>query len=270
MASQDDIGKFQNIFADPSSLIGDELAGRAGRERSTVEGLLDPIDLLGLGKPAKTELQQLQEKIFGARFEGPALQNFLPEALRVRNINPFLDAGINNLSQLLLNPGGINPLLGQSTEERIQSETGLVNQNFENIKAEQAGQAARTNVPVSLKGALSKALDTAQARASREVTQNAVAESEDLRRGDVGQTFNLLDTILNFVSSGRGQAVGGLGAAGQLNLQAQNAQAQQNAALSAGIGSLAQSLSSGFGNNNTVSPGPALTNIPQNPGNTSF
>lgn len=224
--------------------LGDSLARQSGRERNTWEGFLDPLDLLQLGDPIKSPLEMALENIGAARFENPEIQMpFLPAVLRTQNINRFLDPAIKQLGQLLTNPGGIGSNLQSAIAPRLEAERAQIGQNFQNIKSEAAGSAARTNTPVSLKGALSKALDTAEARAQRQAGQQAVAESEEIRRQDVPQAFNILDAILQFTSSGRGQAVSGLGGAGQLDLQSRGIQQQQNAAALAGLGSLANSLS---------------------------
>jgi hypothetical protein len=186
-------------------------------------------------------------------FRGHTPQKFLPPALRWPQTGDILSTGVSNLGQLLRDPGGVSPTLFDAIEGRREQESQQISQNFENIRQEQAGQAARTNLPVSLKGALSKALDTAQARAERSSTQRAVSESEALRRQDLGQTFNLFDSILQFLSSGRGQATSGLRAAGQLEFGSKLLGDRDDAAALAGLGSALSTLGSGRrGGNDTT------------------
>jgi len=224
--------------------IGDWMASKSGRDRKSWQTLFDPLDLLMLGDPVQTPLQKALQDIGSARFDNPEIQSpFLPRALQTQNINPYLVQGMQNLGGLIQNPGGTSEWLQGNIASRLGAEKQNIAQSMAGTRSEVSGSAARSNTPVSLKNALSSALDTAQARANRQAEQQAVSESEQLRRQDIPQTFNLLDTILQYVSSGRGQAVQGLKGAGQLDLQSRGMQQQQTAGVMAGLGSLAGSLS---------------------------
>jgi hypothetical protein len=198
-------------------------------------------------------LEKSLSKLANARFEESPIQRLLPPSLRIDQTGGFLRSGIQGIGDLISDPSGVSPRLSEAISARRGQEAANIEQNFQNIQQEQAGQAARTNLPVSLKGALSKALDTAQARAQRVSEQKAVSESEALRRQDVGQTFNILDSILQFLSSGRGQVIRGLGGAAQLAGGQQILGDQSNAALVAGLGSALSTLGSGRrGGNDTT------------------
>jgi hypothetical protein len=85
-------------------------------------------------------------------------------------------------------------------------------------------------------------LNIAQEGAQRGARESALASTDISKRKDLSQTFNILDAILQFVSSGRGQAIQGLQASGQLDLLAQQRQQQQRAAGIAAIGSALGSI----------------------------
>lgn len=151
-----------------------------------------------------------------APFESEFFQRFLPPSLRLGRTGPILGTGIEGLGELIRRPGGLSPGVSEAILPRLAQESESIAQNFRGIQAQQAGRAARQNVPVSIKTALESALDVAQERAQRGTRRAALAESEELRRLDLGKTFDILDAILQFASSGRGQAIQGLGAAGRL------------------------------------------------------
>jgi len=87
---------------------------------------------------------------------------------------------------------------------------------------------------VSIKGALQSALDIAQERAQRGARGEALAASDTMRRADLEQVYQLLNTILQFQQAGRGTATQGLA-------QGAATQAQNQAAIIAAIGSLMSS-----------------------------
>ena len=162
-------------------------------------------------------------------------ERYLPPALRSASIGPTLQSGISGIGELIRNPGGLNPAVADAIRARLAAESGNIAQSYRGIASNQAGAAARGNLPVSIKGALQSALDIAQERAQRGARQEALGESEALRREDLNRTFAILDAILQFMQSGRGGAITGLGQAASF---AQNRQASNLA----GIGSLLESL----------------------------
>ncbi len=183
-------------------------------------------------------------KLSSSPFERRPIQKLLPPSLRLKQTGGILQSGIQGIGNLIKNPGGLSPSVSGALNARLASESQNIAQNFRGIASQQAGASARGNVPVSIRAALESALNVAQERAQRGARQDALSESEGLRRQDLGQTFNIMDAILQFVSSGRGQAVSGLGAAGQLSLGQQTINNQSQAARTSAIGSLFSSFAS--------------------------
>lgn len=173
-----------------------------------------------------------------APFESGDLQRYLPAELRVGNTGPMIGAGVQGIGELLRNPGGLAPNVAEAINPRLAAESFNIAQNFRGIQSNQAGAAARGNLPVSLKGALSSALDVAQERAQRGARSEALTQSETLRRSDLEQVFNILNAILQFQQAGRGTATAGIGAGTAL-------QSQQNAATMALLSSLLTSGAQG-------------------------
>lgn len=165
------------------------------------------------------------------------LGRYLPPELR--GAGPTIGQGIQGIGELLRNPAGLGSNIESAIKPRLETEMRSIGQNFGNLRSEQAGAAARGNLPVSIKGALQKALNTNQMRAEGNARGNAIMESDQLRRGDLGQTYQLLDTILQFISSGQGQGMAGVNAANAIQSQQHQ---QSNAANTALIGSLLQAF----------------------------
>ena len=212
-------------------------------------GILDPLGaVLGTGPgPDPTAAQNALGKIAGSPFERRPIQKLLPPSLRLGRTGGFLDTGIQGIGDLIKNPGGLNPDIAAAIQARVAQESESVATNFRGLASQQAGSAARNNLPVSIRTALESALGVSQERAQRDVRRDALTESEGLRRQDLGQTFNVLDAILQFLSSGRGQSISGLGASGQLGLGQQGINSQNRAANTALIGSLVSSFAGGGG-----------------------
>ena len=181
-----------------------------------------------------TEESQLS-KLSRAPYESSDIQRFLPPELRAGAIGPALESGMSGIAELLRNPGGLSPTVSDAIRARLSEESQSIAQNFRGIGANQAGAAARGNQPMSIKGALQSALDVAQERAQRGARNEALTQSDTLRREDLGQAFKILDAILQFISSGRGQSIPGLARAAD---QSGNRQAAQ-------LASIASLLSSG-------------------------
>jgi len=183
----------------------------------------------------RTSEERAQSRFATAPYSSDVIQGFLPPALRDQFTGPMLTSGMEGIAELLRNPGGLSPGVADAIRARLAEESQSIAQNYRGIQSQQAGAAARGNVPTSIKGALQSALDVAQERAQRGARQTALTESDTLRRQDLSQVYALLDALLQFTSSGRGQATAGLGAAAQSS-------AQRQAAMMALIGNL---LSSG-------------------------
>ncbi len=173
-------------------------------------------------------------RLANASFESGTLQKFLPPSLRIGQTGEFLQSGIQGIGELIQNPGGLSPNVLDAIRPFLAQESENIQTNFRGIRANQAGGAARSNLPVSIKNALASSLDVSEERAQRGARRGAIQDSDQLRRQDLSQTFAILDSILQFLSSGRGQATQGLGAAA-------GAEAQSQAAVLSFIGSLGSS-----------------------------
>ena len=170
-----------------------------------------------------TEESQLS-KLSRAPYESSEIQRFLPPELRAGAVGPMLQSGMGGIAELLRNPGGLSPTVSDAIRQRLAAESESIAQNYRGIGSQQAGAAARGNLPVSIKGALQSALDVAQERAQRGSRREALQDSDTLRRQDLEQTYKILDAILQFISSGRGQAIPGLSTSAQLSGNRQAAQ----------------------------------------------
>ena len=175
-----------------------------------------------------------------AGFESEKTQRFLPQSLQTSQTGDILQSGIQGIGNLIQNPGSLSPQVADAIRARLSSTSEGIASDFRGIRANQAGAGARSNLPVSIRNALSSALDVAQERAQRGARRGALQDTDALRRQDLSQTFNLLDAQLQFSSSGKGQAIQGLGGAlGSAN--------QRQAAKAAGIGSAITSIGGAFG-----------------------
>lgn len=170
------------------------------------------------GTSAEKKLSDLSK----AYFESSDIQRYLPPSLRTGNTEPIFHAGIAGIGDLVRNPGGLSPGVADAIRPRLAAESQTIAQNFRGIGANQAGAAARGNLPVSIKAALEAALNTSQERAQRGARGEALMASETLRREDLERIYPLLQAILQFTGSRQGQ---GLQAGSQLAQSAQQRQA---------------------------------------------
>ena len=172
----------------------------------------------------KTTEERDLSRLSRAPYESSDIQRFLPPELRAGAIGPTLQSGLGGISELIRNPGGLSPTVADAIRQRLAAESESIAQNFRGIGSQQAGAAARGNLPVSIKSALQSALDVAQERAQRGSRREALQDSESLRRQDLERTFQILDAILQFISSGRGQSIPGLSTSASLSGNRQAAQ----------------------------------------------
>jgi len=184
---------------------------------------------------AETGAEKTLGKFANAGFDDPRKQKYLPGPLQAGNVNPYLSKGIAGIGELMSNPGGINPNISQAIAPWLANESQSISQNFRGLGQNQAGALARGNAPVSIKAALEAAMGMNQERAQRSARNEAMGQSEQLRRGDLEQTYKLLQQILGFADSGGNMALQGLGQ------NASNAVNRQ-AATQAMVGSIASSF----------------------------
>lgn len=175
--------------------------------------------LLGTESAGERELRNFST----ARFNDPDIQGFLPNALRRQFTDPILQAGIQGIGDLIRDPGGLNPNIASAIRPQLAMTSERISQNFRGIGQQQAGTFARTNAPVSIRTALESALNVEQSRSQRGARREALTQSEQLRRSDLSQTFDLLNSIFQFTQGGRGVGVQGLGQAAQSSVQRQAA-----------------------------------------------
>ena len=140
-------------------------------------------------------------------YKNPGIQKYLPPELRNQFSGPILQSGMAGLADLIRNPGGMNPNIASAIAPWLASQSQSIGQNFQGIQANQAGAAARNNLPVSIKNALSSAIDVAQERAQRGARMDAMTQSEALRREDLMKTFDLLNQLFQFTNAGRGSQI---------------------------------------------------------------
>ena len=151
------------------------------------------------------------------------IQKFLPKYMRAQYSDPIIQSGMQGIADLLQNPGSLSPNVSAAIQPQLANESQNIAQNFQNLQSNQAGAAARGNLPVSIKDALSSALGVDQERAQREARMQALSQSGQLQRSDTEQLYKLLDIINQFITSGRGGAINALGIPAQLGQQRQAA-----------------------------------------------
>ncbi len=210
-------------------------------------GLFDVIGgLFGGETGAEKELARFSTRPFTSR----STQSFLPGALRLETTDPILQSGIEGIGDLIQNPGRLAPNVGDAIRQRLATTSEGIAGNFRGIRANQAGAAARGNLPLSIRTALGSALDVAQSRAQRGARREALTDTDQLRRQDLSMIFPLLDAILQFTTAGRSAGLQGLG-------QAAQSSAQRQASTQALIGSLLGGFATGgFGGGGSPTPLP--------------
>lgn len=187
--------------------------------------------LFGGGSSGYGSVKQLA----GAHWDSERIQRYLPEVLRSGSVNPALFAGMRGITDLLEHPGRLSPTVSDAIRPQLAQESQGIAQNFRNMGANQAGAAARQNLPVSIKAALDQALNVEQARAQRGAQQNALSQSAQLQRSDLDNFFKLLDQMGNFGINQRGQGLQALSAQ-------QGSDADKQGAMLSTIGSLMGTL----------------------------
>ena len=207
----------------------------AGGEPLTTAAVIAGGAALAGGLLSKSKVSRKLERLSSAGFDTNTIQRLLPPELRANRTGAIIDTGIQGIGDLIRNPGGLSPNVLDAIRPRLAAESESIAGNFRGIQAQRAGAAARSNTPVSLRDAVARAIDVAQERAQRGARREALTDSEELRRRDLGQTFTLLDSILQFISSARGQGIPGLAAAAGIDQRRQ-------ASNLAGVGNLVSNL----------------------------
>lgn len=175
-----------------------------------------------------------------AGYNNPRIQAFLPTQLQSQFSGPVLQNWMQNMGQLQANPGGLAPNISQAIAPWLSNESQSIATNFQGLGQNQASALARGNAPVSIKAAMQSALGLQQEQAQRAARNQAMTQSEALRRQDISSALPLLDALQQFTNSGRMGAIGGLGQTAQIAQQRQ-------AANEAFIASIIQSLAGGKG-----------------------
>ena len=221
----------------------------AGGEPLTTAAVIAGGAALAGGLLSKSKASRKLERLSSAAFDTNTIQRLLPPSLRANRTGAIIDTGIQGIGDLIRNPGGLSPNVLDAIRPRLAAESESIAGNFRGIQAQRAGAAARSNTPVSLRDAVARAVDVAQERAQRGARREALTDSDKLRRQDLGQTFTLLDSILRFISSARGQGIPGLAAAAGIDQRRQ-------ASNLAGVGNLVSGLAqSGTTTPTTLFPG---------------
>jgi hypothetical protein len=183
------------------------------------------------------------EKLAKASFNDVTLQKLLPPSLRFVSGNRFegftptqlsgdVQAGVQGIGNLIKSPGTLSPTVANALSAMLSRQSfGIA----------QKGRGSQ----VGADPLRSLALNLAQEGGQRTAREGALGESDVLKRQDLGQTFNILDAVLQFLSSGRGQTIAGLQGSGQLALQDQQRSQQRNAAVISAIGSALSGIGGG-------------------------
>ena len=200
-------------------------------------------------------------KLLSSPFESFQIQKLLPPSLRSAfptegrrrsrssiesgDITPFLNAGIQGIGQRAARPGLLSPQIAQA----LQAQFALASQGLAGTSrataAKLANRLGATGAGSGAKATAGAAGLVGQERAQRGLRGKGLLQTGQLQRADQQQTFNLLDTILQFISSGRGQNIQGLRGAGQLAIGQQAFTNQQRAANIASLGSALSSIGGG-------------------------
>lgn len=188
---------------------------------------------LGLGNESGSE-RRLREAAT-APYGSDLIQGFLPGPLRAQLTDPIIQSGIMRLGQLISQPGRLAPGVSEGILPRLAAESENIAGQYRGLMSQQSGALSRANAPLSIRTALESALNTAQERAQRGARREALTDSDLLARQDIGQIYPLLNSMLQFTSSGRGQAIPGLAQSANL---AQN----RNASNIGAIGTLLSTL----------------------------
>ena len=161
---------------------------------------------------AKAEADRLK---YESRRPYEELQFHLPPELRMGQTGPLIGAGMEGIGNLIRNPGGLSSQVGTSVAPGIAMASQDVAQQFRNQATNQAGAAGANNLPPSVKALLQAIQGTSQEGAQRGVQAKGLGQTDQVKREGLQHTYKLLDTIMQFLASGRGQTIPGLIGAAQ-------------------------------------------------------
>ena len=142
---------------------------------------------------------------------------------------PFGDAALRggeNLQQLFRNPGSVSPGISGAIAPLVAAESDRIQRTGANQLSQAAGTMARTGAGGGMYAALEAALNRANSRDIAGARRGAVAQSEGLRRQDLGTLLQTLQYIQDTTMQGRNIRQG---AQAQSLQQSQQKQQQQAA-----------------------------------------
>jgi hypothetical protein len=167
------------------------------------------------------------------------LQYHLPPELRMGQTGPLIGAGMEGIGSLIRNPGQLSSAVSSSVAPGVGMESQGIAQQFRNEATNQAGAAGANNLSPAVKAMLQQILGTSQEGAQRGARTKGLGSTDQLKRQDLDQTYKLLDTIMQFIASGRGQTIPGLIGAAENRAQNYNRSSTANLA---SLASLLQGL----------------------------
>jgi hypothetical protein len=195
------------------------------------------------GSKAKQKAQSESDRLkYEASRPFEDLQFYLPPELRREQAGPLIGAGMEGIGNLIRNPGQLSSQVSSSVAPQVAAQSQGIAQDFRNQATNQAGAAGTNNLPSSLKALLQSAMGSSQEQAQRGARTQGLGSTDQLKREDLQHTYKLLDTIMQFISSGRGQAIPGLVGAAQN--RSENYQRSSNANMAA-LASMLQSMGQG-------------------------
>jgi len=140
---------------------------------------------------------------------------FLPPELRSQQTGPLIGAGMAGSGDLIRNPGQLSSQVSSSVAPGVAMQSQNIAQQFRNQATNEAGAAGVNNLPPSIKALLQALQGSSQEQAQRGARTQGLGSTDQLKRQDLEHTYKLLDTILQFMASGKGQTTPGLIAAAE-------------------------------------------------------
>ena len=152
---------------------------------------------------------------------------------------PFGDAALRggeNLQQLFRNPGSVGPGISGAIAPLVSAESDRIQRTGANQLSQAAGTMARTGVGGGMYAALEAAMNRANSRDIAGARRSAVAQSEGLRRQDLGTLLQTLQYIQDTTMQGRNVRQGAQAQSLQQTQQKQQQQASTYATYAALLG----------------------------------